>query len=46
MDCIERAKVAMAKIEKNPKFDQNKSKQCFEPEITIQAQIRFQASPT
>ena len=46
MDCIKRVKVAMAKIEKIPKLAQNRSK--YEPsqKITIQAQIRFQASPT
>ena len=32
MDCIERVKVGMAKIEKLPKLAQNKLKRCFQSE--------------
>ena len=32
MDCIERVKVAMAKIEKIQKLAQNRLKRCFKPQ--------------
>ena len=41
MDCIERVKVGIAKIEKLPKFAQNKLKRCFQSENHFKPNLDF-----
>ena len=46
MDCIERVKVGMAKIKKLQIWLQISQNNVSSQKITIQGQLRFQASPT